>query len=275
MEKQSSTQRARGGYLEALLNSCPDAVLAINAEGIITFANKEACKLTEREMRELVGQSILVAYENLEAARETNRKLFLSGGIIHDHESRVKTKSGKIVPVRISASHLKDSAGNYIGAVGYFATYRPWPAEEAKTKAYAEELESKLEEWKDMGAPIYELLPGLTYVVIVGRLDAGRLRHITDNLLSNMKVYKTAAVRIDLASALINDPASVAAELLKTIRTVRLLGAESILTGIDTSLARSLESAVTDTSSIKAFVSRDAAFEAAIKIIGYEVRKKS
>ncbi len=57
----------RGGHLEALLNSCPDAILAVNAEGIIKFANKEACRLTERTMNELIGESIVDMYENLEA----------------------------------------------------------------------------------------------------------------------------------------------------------------------------------------------------------------
>ena len=68
MEKQVATQTGKGGYLEALLNSCPDAVIAINAEGTITFANKEACKLVAAEMRELVGKSIVNIYENLEHA---------------------------------------------------------------------------------------------------------------------------------------------------------------------------------------------------------------
>ncbi len=274
MEKKSSPQRGRGGYLEALLNGCPDAIIAIDAEGKITFANQLTCELTEREMRELTGQDITIIYASPEAARETNRKLYLSGGIIHDHESMAKTKKGKIIPIRISASHLKDSSGNYTGAVGYFQTYRPWTEKEAKTKAYTEELEAALEEWKDIGTPIYELSPGLSYVVIVGRLDSNRLRQITSNLLSHMKTYKTEVVRIDLSAALIDDSAGVASELLKMVRCVRLLGAEGILTGIGASLALALEPLVTDVGLFKSFGSRDAAIEAALNVIGYEVRKK-
>src|SRR4030043_891616 len=124
MEKQMTTRR--GGHLEALLNGCPDAILAINAEGIIIFANKEACKLTERSMNELIGESIVEVYENIDAARQGNRKIYEAGGTIHDMETETKTKSGKIIPVRVSASHLYDSNGKYIGGVGYFAQYPPW-----------------------------------------------------------------------------------------------------------------------------------------------------
>ncbi|MFC1929317.1 PAS domain-containing protein [Chloroflexota bacterium] len=120
MEKKSSLQTGRGRYLEALLNACPDAIIAIDAEGKITFVNQLACELTEREMHELVGQGITIVYSSPEAARETNRKLYLGEGTIHKHESMAKTKKGNIIPVRISACHLKDSSGNYTGAVGYF-----------------------------------------------------------------------------------------------------------------------------------------------------------
>ena len=137
--------KPRGERLEALLSGDPDAILAINAEGIIQFANNEACKLTERDMNELIGESIVEVYETLELAKATTRKLFKSGGTIHEHESRVKTKSGKVVPVRISASHLRDSTGKYIGGIGYFARYRPSPVAEADVKDRLEQVEDVLD----------------------------------------------------------------------------------------------------------------------------------
>jgi len=148
MEKQTKTRH--GGPPEALLSDGPDAILAINGEGIIKFANKEACKLTERTMNELIGLSIVDVYENIEAAREANRKIYKAGGTVHDMETRTKTKSGKVIPVRVSASHLYDSNGKYIGGVGYFARYRPGIVEEVQIKARIEQLESRMENWKTL-----------------------------------------------------------------------------------------------------------------------------
>ena len=174
MEKQVTTHR--GGHLEALLNGCPDAILAINAEGIIKFANKEACKLTERSMNELIGESIVEVYENIEAAREANRKIYKAGGTIHDMETKTKTKSGKIIPVRVSASHLYDSNGKYIGGVGYFAKYRPWGGAEAQIKARRRTAGSQTGKWKTLAAPVFELYPGLSVMVVVGDLDSRTLQ---------------------------------------------------------------------------------------------------
>ncbi|OGN91119.1 MAG: hypothetical protein A2158_03395 [Chloroflexi bacterium RBG_13_46_14] len=156
MEKQVTTNR--GGYLGALLNSCPDAILAIDAKGIIQFANQQACTLTERGMMELIGKSIVILYANLEEAREVNRKIYQAGGTIQDMETRVLTKSGKLIPTRCSASHLHDSEGNYIGGVGYFAQYRPWVGAEVEVRAQAKELETKLDSLVAAAAPIIKLL---------------------------------------------------------------------------------------------------------------------
>jgi len=270
MEKQTTTPR---GNLEALLNSCPDAILAINAEGVIKFANNEACKLTERNMNELIGESIVEVYENIEAARAANRKIYEAGGTIHDMETTTKTKTGKIIPVRVSASHLYDSAGKYIGGVGYFAKYRPWAGAEAQVKARVDELESKLDKWKALAAPVFELYPGLSVMVIVGHLDVDRFEDIITNLLNHIEKVKTRVILLDLAAAIVDD-GEVAKQFAKAIRTVRLLGADCIIADMQTTLARAMEPLMADLGSVKSYNSMEIALEQALKTIGYEIRCK-
>lgn len=122
------------GSLEALLRCCPEAIIVINADGNISIANQEACSLLQRELRDILGKSITIVYEDLEAARETNRELYRHGGIIRDYRTRIKTKSGRLVPVRVSACHRLDADGNYLGAVGIFEQFRPWSLEETRKK---------------------------------------------------------------------------------------------------------------------------------------------
>jgi rsbT co-antagonist protein RsbR len=271
MEKQVTTHR--GGHLEALLNGCPDAILAISAEGIIKFANKEACKLTERSMNELIGESIIEVYENKEAAREANRKIYEAGGTIHDLETKTRTKSGKLVTVRVSASHLYDSNGKYIGGVGYFAQYRPWSGAEAQQKARVDELEANLEKRQAQAPPIFELYPGLSVMVVVGHLDVGLFENITTDLLSHIEKVKTRVVLLDISAAVMGDNA-IASALAKTIRTVRLLGANCVIAGIQANLARALEPLMLDMALVKSCSCMELALEECLKTIGYEIRKK-
>jgi PAS domain S-box-containing protein len=271
MEKQVSAQR--GGHLEALLNSCPDAILAIDAEGIIKFANKEACRLTERAMNELIGESIIEVYEDVDAARDLNRRIYEGGGTVHDVETKTRTKSGKLIPVRVSASHLKDSSGKYIGGVGYFAQYRPWAGAEAHQKSRLEELEARLDKWKALAAPVFELYPGLSVMVVVGHLDVDRFEDITKNLLNHVESVKTRVVLLDL-SAVVMDEAEVASYLTRAIRTVRLLGASCVIAGMQTSLARAVEPLMGDLGSVRSFSCMELALEAALDIIGYKIHPK-
>ena len=271
MEKQTATHR--GGHLEALLNGCPDAILAIDADGIIKFANKEACKLTERDMNELIGESIVEVYENMEAARQANRKIYEAGGTIHDMETKTKTKSGKLIPVRVSASHLYDSNGKYIGGVGYFAQYRPWTKAEVQVKAHVDELENRLDKWKALAAPVFELYPGLSIMVVVGHLDVDRFENIITNLLDHIAAVKTRVVLLDLSAAVMEEE-KVAEQLKKTVRTVRLLGAECIVAGTQPALARALEPLITDISMAKNFSCMELALEAALDILGCKICPK-
>jgi rsbT co-antagonist protein RsbR len=271
MDKRATTHR--GGHLEALLNGCPDAILAVDAEGIIKFANKEACKLTEREMNELIGENIVDVYENVEAAREANRKIYEAGGTIHDLETKTRTKSGKLIPVRVSASHLYDSNGKYIGGVGYFAKYRPWAGAEAEVKARVDELEDKLDKWKALAAPVFELYPGLSIMIVVGHLDVDRFEDITANLLNHIAGIKTRVVLLDLSAAVM-DEEKVADKLKKTVRAVRLLGAECVVTGMQPALAQALEPLVTDISMAKNYSCMELALEAALDTIGCKICTK-
>lgn len=274
MEKSKPIGRATGGYLEALLQSCPDAVIAIDAKGIITFVNKAACELIECEMRDLVGKSIVTVYENERGARETNRKLYLSGGVIHLHESKAKTKTGKIVPVRISAAHLKDSSGNYMGGVGFFQAYRPWTAAETELQSYCRELESKLVQWEDLGAPVFELWPGLSMAAVVGPVDSQRCDKLKRTLLDHIRVNKTRAAILDLSATLAED-SGVAAQLVKLIRMVRLVGAHCLVVGIEsTMMSEAMEPLVADISALNTYSSLEAGLEAAFSVIGLELCKK-
>jgi PAS domain S-box-containing protein len=271
MPKQLSVQR--GGHLEALLNGCPDAILAIDANGIIKFANKEAIKLTERSLTELIGESIVIVYEDLEAAKRANRAIYEGGGTIHNYESKLRTKSGKLIPVRLSASHLKDSSGKYIGGVGYFAPYRPWAGAEADVKNRLEELEARLDTWKALAAPVFELYPGLSVMVVVGHVDVERFEDISRNLFSHVGSVKTRVVLLDLSAAVVVDN-EVANDLTKAIRTVRLLGSSCVIAGMQTSLARALEPLMADLGSVKSFSCKELALEAALDTIGYKIHQK-
>ncbi|MBE0479673.1 MAG: PAS domain S-box protein [Dehalococcoidia bacterium] len=272
MDKTRAT--GRGGYLEGLLQSCPDAVIAIDAKGIITFVNKAAGELVGCEMRDLIGKSIVSVYESERHARETNRKLYLSGGVIHLHETKVRTAAGRLIPVRLSAAHMKDSAGNYTGSVGFMQAYRPWTEAETKLQDYCRQLESRLAEWTDLGAPVFELWPGLSMAVLVGRMDTDRIKQLKKRLLDQIVVAKSKAALVDLSAAVCGE-AEVPAQLVKLFRMVRLVGAECFVVGIDSAtMAETLEPLVGDNPFFQSYSSLEAGLKAALAVMDMGIYRK-
>jgi anti-anti-sigma regulatory factor len=79
---------------------------------------------------------------------------------------------------------------------------------------------------------------------------------------------------LDLSSAVVKDN-EVAKQFAKTIRTVRLLGADCIIADMQTTLARAMEPLMTDLSSVKSYSCMEIALEEALKSIGYEIRQKN
>ena len=64
-------------------------------------------------MNELIGESIMVVYKNLDAAWKANSNIFEAGKTIHNMEITKKIKSSKLVTTCVSASRLFDSSGKY------------------------------------------------------------------------------------------------------------------------------------------------------------------
>lgn len=275
MAKEKTDTKPRSGYLEALLQSCPDAIISIDAEGTIKFVNNATCELLSREMTDLIGKNIVIVYENQERAMEANRKLYQSGGVIHDHETVAKTKTGKLIPIRLSAAHMYDSSGNYTGGVGFFQAYRPWTAQETRLQDRCELLEARISEWEDLGAPVFEFYPGLSMAVVVGRIDSERFIQLKTGILNHINTRKTRVVLIDLSAAVASGDSEVAAQLVKLIRMIRVVGAECIIVGIQSiRMAEAIESLVADVSSLNTFSSLQVGMQAALAMLDLEIGKK-
>jgi hypothetical protein len=226
-------------------------------------------------MKDLIGKDIVTVYENEEKAMEANQKLYQSGGVIHDHETIAKTKTGKLIPIRLSAAHMYDSSGNYTGGVGFFQAYRPWTAEETRLQDRCELLEARISEWEDLGAPVFEFYPGLSMTAVVGRVDSERFIHLKTSILNHIKVNKTRVVLIDLSAAVSGGDSDVAEQLVKLIRMIRVVGAECIIVGIQSiRMAEAIQSLVVDVSSLNTFSSLQVGMQAALAMLELEISRK-
>jgi diguanylate cyclase (GGDEF)-like protein/PAS domain S-box-containing protein len=111
-------------FIESVVNLCPDAILAVNREGIIVLMNPAAERLTGFTKAEAVGKlAISQVYNPPELARQIKKKIYSEAyggiGIVDGLEVETITRQGKTVPIRLSAALLREN-GEETGSVGIF-----------------------------------------------------------------------------------------------------------------------------------------------------------
>jgi len=103
---------------------CPDPIIGVNRQGVITLFNPAAESLLGYSKAEMIGHfHIGNLYHPPEAAKEVKRLMYSPEhgkfGQIQNHETHLLSKQGRVIPIRISATVLSDNEEE-IGSVGFF-----------------------------------------------------------------------------------------------------------------------------------------------------------
>jgi rsbT co-antagonist protein RsbR len=92
---------------------------------------------------------------------------------------------------------------------------------------------------RELSTPVIRVYARVLLLPLVGTVDSHRAEQIMDTLLTRVVEEQAQVVIIDIAGVAVVDT-RVADHLLKTTEAVRLLGAETVLTGISAQVARTI-----------------------------------
>jgi PAS domain S-box-containing protein len=110
-------------YLDQLVESSPDIVVAVDRAGTIVFYNDGAEKNLGYSAAEILGESVTKLYSSMEEAlrvMEAMRSDEWGGpGKVKNFETVFVDRWGQRLPVAISGSILYDDAGLEIGSIGF------------------------------------------------------------------------------------------------------------------------------------------------------------
>lgn len=104
--------------LEALLECSPDAIIATDTRGRITFFSRGAEEMFGYRAEQVLGTAAADHY--LEGEKEARRvqRYIQEEGRARNYEAWFKTASGDRLPTSLSASVLKDRDGHVLGTLG-------------------------------------------------------------------------------------------------------------------------------------------------------------
>jgi len=110
-------------------------------------------------------------------------------------------------------------------------------------------IKAQQEELKHTSTPITEIWDGVLTLPIIGTLDSSRTMIVMENLLSRIEKDRAKVVVLDVTGVMAID-SQVSHHLIQMIRSVGLMGARAILTGIRPEIARAITSLNIDLSMV-------------------------
>ncbi len=119
-------------YLQRLVESSPDMIVAVDSDGTIVYYNDGARRNLRYAPAEIIGEKVTRIYPSIEEARRVMSAMRDSndGGRISNFETTFRNKDGDLIPVAISGSLIYDDEGKEIGSIGFARDVRRMRARE-------------------------------------------------------------------------------------------------------------------------------------------------
>jgi rsbT co-antagonist protein RsbR len=124
---------------------------------------------------------------------------------------------------------------------------------------------------RELSTPVIRIYDRILLLPLVGAIDSHRASQVMDSVLTKVGEMQAKCVIIDIAGVPVVDT-KVADSLIKTTAAVRLLGAETILTGITAQVARTVVQLGVDVSAMHTLSRLADGIELALSMVGKSIQ---
>jgi rsbT co-antagonist protein RsbR len=209
-------------------------VILLGTDGTIKTWNRGAELLKGYTASEVIGRNVSTFYteEDLEAGlaeRELGQALQAGRYELEGWRTR---KGGERFWANVVLSPVRDTDGNH---VGFVKVTRDLTERVQRERLLQRQRDDILE----LSTPVIQVWDRVLVLPIVGTLDSGRAERLTESLLERIAGDEAAVVILDISGVPTIDTA-VAQHLFKTIQGARLMGAESIISGVRPETAQAM-----------------------------------
>lgn len=125
---------------------------------------------------------------------------------------------------------------------------------------------------RELSTPVIRVHDRVLLLPLIGAIDSLRADQVMDSVLLNVSEAQARCIIIDIAGVPVVDT-KVADNLVKTTAAVRLLGAETILTGITAQVARTIVQLGVDISGMHTRSRLSEGIELALTLIGKSIQQ--
>ncbi|HEX6678335.1 MAG TPA: PAS domain S-box protein [Actinomycetes bacterium] len=209
-------------------------VIMLDQAGNIRTWNRGAELLKGYNAEEVVGRNVSIFYpeEDVESGlAERELRQALERGRFEFEGWRVR-KGGERFWANVVLQPVHDADGVH---VGFVKVTRDLTERVERERLLQRQRDDLLE----LSTPVIQVWDRVLVLPIIGTLDSGRAARLTENLLERIAGDEAAIVILDISGVPAIDTA-VAQHLFKTIQGARLMGAESIISGVRPETAQAM-----------------------------------
>lgn len=223
-------QRQREQLMQALADHSPLGIFAKGPDGRYVYANHEFARSIGRSVEEVIGQgdADLFMPAIAESLRRHDAEIVAAGALRAREDRGVGPDSDR--SYWSLKFPLQDEAGRVFAVCGLVNDITTLRRAEAERTALQEQV------IEELSTPLLPLFEGVLAMPLIGAIDAARAQLIMETLLAGVVQQRARIVILDLTGVRMVD-SRAAQGLMQAARAAHMLGAESILTGINAELA--------------------------------------
>ncbi|HEB84599.1 MAG TPA: STAS domain-containing protein [Bacteroidetes bacterium] len=175
---------------------------------------------------------------------------------VDDPSDGLKPTEEKLLPLELFATHIAailESLRN----VG-------------KLQEMIHKLRDQQEVVLELSTPVIKIWDQVLVLPLIGSVDSARAQQIMENVLEEINATRSRVIIIDITGVPLIDTL-VASHLVKTVTAARLLGAQTIITGINPEVAQTLVHLGVDLSEIVTKSNLARGIEEALSLTGKQI----
>jgi len=108
-------------FLQNIFDSSIDGITTTDLHGNIIYMSPRVKDILGYDQKELIGKKAYSLYSDGKRDAEAIMKALTEEGELRNHEMKFVRKDGRLVPINLSASFLKDEKGETIGTLGIYS----------------------------------------------------------------------------------------------------------------------------------------------------------
>lgn len=266
-EGERKTLTAAPEMLQLLVDNIKEyAIIMLDSGGNVLTWNSAATRLKGYRADEIIGKYFSVFYtpEDI-AAGKCERELEAAAreGRFEDESWRVR-KDGSRFWASVVITALRDDKGDLKG-------FGKITRDLTERKQAEEQLKKQSRDILEMATvPVVQVWEGILLAPLIGMLDSARTQQLMERLLKRITETSAPVALLDITGVPTIDT-QTAQHLIETIKAVRYIGAEVVLTGVRPAIAQTLVHLGVDLSNVTTRSSLTAGLRVALGLLNLQV----